>query len=92
MRGVAALVTKYELDDQKLVPVALRPSILSALGAGAVGSGLATGGVAGAGDSVLQHAHSSIGMQFFGVLVTLAIAGGSGLILDADHATRRGNR
>jgi Amt family ammonium transporter len=82
MRGVAALMTKYELDDQKIVPVALGPSILSVLLAGIIGSGIATGGVAGAtGDYVLQHAHISIGMQFLGVLVTLAIAGGSGLIL-----------
>lgn len=82
MRGVTALMTKYDLDDQKLVPVALGPSILSVLLAGIIGAGLPCGGVAGAtGEYVLQHAHITFWMQCVGVLVTLLIAGGSGLIL-----------
>ncbi|PUA19696.1 ammonium transporter [Glaciimonas sp. PCH181] len=82
MRAGAALMTKYDLDDQKIVPVALGPSILSVLLAGIIGAGVATGGVAGAtGDYALQHAHISFGMQCIGILVTLVIAGGSGLIL-----------
>jgi ammonia channel protein AmtB len=76
------LMTKLNLDDQKLVPLALGPSILSVLIAGIIGSGLPTGGVAGAtGEFAFQHAHVSFGMQCVGVLVTLAYAGGTGLIL-----------
>jgi ammonia channel protein AmtB len=80
--GLKELMTKLNLDDQKLVPLALGPSILSVLVAGVIGSGLPTGGVAGAtGDYAFQHAHASFGMQCIGLLVTLAYAGGTGLIL-----------
>ncbi len=82
MRLVAFFMTKLNLDDQKLVPVALGPSILSVLMAGFIGSGLPTGGVAGAtGAYAFQHAHIGFGMQLLGVLVLLVVAGGSGLIL-----------
>lgn len=82
MLGVTALMEKYELDDKKIVPAALVQSIVGALLAGIIGAGIPTGGYPGApGDYALQHAQISIGMQALGVLVTLAFAGVSGLIL-----------
>lgn len=82
MRVVAAAMTKLDIDDQKLVPLALGPSILSVLMAGIIGSGLPAGGVAGAtGAYAFQHAHISFGMQCLGVLVTLIICAVSGLVL-----------
>ena len=80
--GLKELMTAVNLDDQKLVPLALGPSIVSMLLAGVIGSGLPTGGVAGAtGAYAFQHAHISFGMQCLGILVTLAYSGATGLIL-----------
>ena len=82
MRLVAHLMTELDLDDQKIVPLALGPSLLSALLAGIIGNGVASGGmVGGVAGYELQHAHISFGMQCIGILVTLLIAGASGLIL-----------
>ncbi len=82
MHGVKELLTKLNIDDQKIVPLALCPSILSVLMAGIIGSGLPTGGVpGGVAGYGFQHSHISFAMQCIGVLVTIAISGGSGLIL-----------
>jgi Amt family ammonium transporter len=82
MRGLTEVMRRMDLDDQKLVPVAFGPSVLSALLAGVIGSGIATGGMVGAtGDYAFQHAHISFGMQCVGILVTLTVAGVSGIIL-----------
>lgn len=82
MRLVTHLLKELDLDDQKLVPVALGPAILSVIAAGVVGAGLHQGGVAGAtGAYALQHAQIGVGMQLLGLLVTLVLVGGSGLIL-----------
>ena len=75
-------MTKLNLDDQKLVPLALGPSILSVLMAGIIGAGLPAGGVQGAsGAYAFQHAHISFGMQCLGLVVVLLISSVSGLIL-----------
>jgi ammonia channel protein AmtB len=82
LHGVKELLTRYGIDDQKIVPLTLCPSIFSVLMAGIIGSGLPSGGVAGAtGIYAFQHAHISFGMQCLGVMVTVAISGVSGLIL-----------
>ena len=82
MLGVTELMKKFDLDDQKIVPVALGPSLLSAVLAGVIGAGVATGGMPGAvGDYALQHAHISLGMQLVGIVATLLVAGVSGLVL-----------
>ena len=76
------LMTRLNLDDQKLVPLALGNSIFSVLIAGIIGSGLPAGGVAGAtGAYALQHAHITFGMQCLGVIVILLLSGGTGLVL-----------
>lgn len=75
-------MTKLNLDDQKLVPLALGPSILSVLMAGIIGTGLPTGGVQGAtGAYAFQHAHINFAMQCIGVVVVLLISAVSGLVL-----------
>jgi len=76
------LMTWLNLDDQKLMPLALGNSIFSVLMAGVIGAGRAQGGVAGAtGAYAFQHAHISFMMQCMGLVVTLLICAGSGLIL-----------
>lgn len=82
MRLVTYVLKEGDLDDQKLVPVALGPAILSVIAAGILGAGIHQGGVAGAtGNYAFQHAHISLGMQLIGLAVTVVITGGSGLIL-----------
>ena len=76
------LMTRLNLDDQKLMPLALGNSIFSVLMAGIVGAGRAQGGVAGAsGAYAFQHAHISFVMQCVGLVVTVAISVSSGLFL-----------
>jgi len=76
------LMTRLNLDDQKLMPLALGNAIFSVLMAGIIGAGRAQGGVAGAtGAYAFQHAHISFVMQCIGVVVTLLICVGSGLLL-----------
>jgi ammonium transporter, Amt family len=82
MRLVTYILKELDIDDQKLVPVALGPAILSILAAGILGAGIHQGGMAGAtGNYAFQHAQISLGMQALGLLVTLVVVGGSGLIL-----------
>ncbi|MGQ7937551.1 hypothetical protein [Paraburkholderia sp. D1E] len=74
------VMTRLKIDDQKIVPLALGPSILGALAAGVIGSGLPTGGMPGlTGHYAFQHAHISLGMQVIGTLVTLGCSGVAGL-------------
>jgi ammonia channel protein AmtB len=80
--GVKIGLTKLNIDDQKIVPLALGTSIFSVLMAGIVGAGLPAGGVTGAvGAYAFQHAHISFGKQCIGVLVTVLISAVSGLVL-----------
>ncbi len=82
MQLVKDALTKLNIDDQKIAPLTLGPSIFSVLVAGIIGSGLRQGGVLGAtGAYAFQHAHISFGMQCLGVLVTLGVSGVSGLVL-----------
>lgn len=94
------VMTWLNIDDQKFVPLALGPSILSALAAGVIGSGLPTGGMPGlTGHYAFQHAHISFGMQAIGTLVTLGCTGAAGLVvvliiektmgLRVEHATEQ---
>ena len=76
------LMTKFSLDDQKLVPLTLGNSTFSVLVAGVIGAGLPAGGVAGAsGAYALQHAHITFGMQCLGVIVILLFSAVTGLVL-----------
>jgi ammonium transporter, Amt family len=80
--GLKELMTAINIDDQKLVPLALGPAIFSMLVAGIIGAGRPTGGYSGAtGAYAFQHAHISFGMQCLGILVTLAFSAVSGLVL-----------
>src|ERR1700761_1686618 len=82
MRLMTHFIKEMDVDDQKLVPVSLAPALLSVLAAGILGSGVHQGGMAGAtGEYALQHAQISLGMQALGVLVTVLVVGGTGLIL-----------
>ena len=80
--AVKELMTKLNLDDQKLVPLALGPSIVSVLAAGILGAGVPSGGMPGAtGVSAFQHGHISFGMQCAGIAVTIGFSALTGLIL-----------
>lgn len=77
-----AVMTRLKIDDQKIVPLALGPSVVGALAAGIIGSGLPTGGMPGlTGHYGFQHAHISLGMQAIGTLVTLCCSGLVGLVV-----------
>jgi ammonium transporter, Amt family len=80
--GVKELMTAINVDDQKLVPLALGPSLFSVLVAGIIGSGIPQGGMPGAvGLYAFQHAHISFSMQCLGALITLAFSATTGLIV-----------
>ncbi len=80
--GVYLLLVRFRIDDKKIVPLALGGGIYSAIAAGIVGAGDKTGGYFGlTGKYAPQHASISIGWQLIGVLVTVAIALVSGLIV-----------
>jgi ammonium transporter, Amt family len=82
MRLVTWILKETDVDDQKLVPVALGPALLSVVAAGIVGAGVHQGGMPGAtGAYTFQHATIGVGMQLWGLLVTLLVTGGSGLVL-----------
>lgn len=82
MRLVTHILKEADIDDQKLVPVALGPALLSVIAAGILGAGVHQGGMVGAtGAYAFQHATISLGMQAIGVLVTVAVVGGTGLVL-----------
>ncbi|WP_344600456.1 ammonium transporter [Sporichthya brevicatena] len=81
--GTYQLLYKLKIDDKKIVPLALGGGSFGALAGGIVGSGDKTGGFFGIteGKYAFQHAEISIGMQALALVVTIAIAGISGLIL-----------
>ena len=80
--GVYLLLYRLKIDDKKIVPLALGGGIYSAIAAGIVGAGDKTGGYFGlTGKYAPQHASITIGWQLVGLLVTLAIALVSGLIV-----------
>jgi len=80
--AVFLLLYRLKIDDKKIVPLALGGGIYSALAAGIVGAGDKTGGYFGlTGKYAPQHASITLGMQVIGILVTVAIALVSGLIV-----------
>ncbi|MGH2869613.1 MAG: ammonium transporter, partial [Solirubrobacteraceae bacterium] len=80
--GVFLLLYRLKIDDKKIVPLALGGGVYSAIAAGIVGAGDKTGGYFGlTGKYAPQHASITIGWQLVGILVTVAIAAVSGLIV-----------
>lgn len=80
--GVYKLLQYLRIDDRKIVPLALGGGIYGALIAGIVGNGDKTGGFFGlTGKYAFQGATINIGWQAVGVVVTVLIAGISGLVL-----------
>ncbi len=80
--GVYLLLFRLRIDDKKIVPLALGGGLFSAVAAGIVGAGHHTGGYYGLkGAYAPYHATITIGWQLIGIVVTLAIATISGLIV-----------
>lgn len=80
--GTYKLLYAARIDDKKIVPLALGGGVYGALVAGLVGWGAKTGGYFGAtGSFAPQHATINPGWQAIGVVVTLAVAGISGLVV-----------
>lgn len=80
--GVYLLLARIGIDDKKIVPLALGGGIYSALAGGIVGWGHKTGGYFGLkGTYAPQHATINLGWQLIGVVVIVAIAAVSGLIV-----------
>jgi ammonia channel protein AmtB len=80
--GTYKLLHRLHIDDKKIVPLALGGGIFGALAAGVVGAGMKTGGFFGLeGEYAAQHATISLGMQALGVVLTVAFAGVTGLIV-----------
>jgi Amt family ammonium transporter len=80
--GVYLLLYRLKIDDKKIVPLALGGGLYSAVAAGIVGAGDKTGGFFGlTGKYAPQHATITLGWQLIGILVTVAIALVSGLIV-----------
>jgi Amt family ammonium transporter len=81
--GVYLLLVKLRIDDKKIVPLTLGGGIYAALAAGIVGAGEKTGGYFGIteGEYAFQGATINLGHQIVGVLVTVGIAGVTGLLV-----------
>jgi ammonia channel protein AmtB len=78
-----ALLRRLNIDDPKVTPLALGPSVFSALLAGWVGAGVPQGGFPGIteGPYAFQHAHVSFTTQLEGVLIVVAISAIAALIV-----------
>jgi Amt family ammonium transporter len=73
--GTAALVRRWGIDEQKVIPLALGPGIVGALICGFVEWGTKTAGYPGAkGAYALQHATITPWWQLAGVVATMLIA------------------
>lgn len=80
--GTYRLLVRFGIDDKKIVPLALGGGIYSALVAGIVGWGDKTGGYFDlTGAYAPQHATINLGWQAIGVVVIVAVAGVSGLLV-----------
>jgi ammonia channel protein AmtB len=76
------LLFRLRIDDKKIVPLALGGGVYGAIMGGLVGWGDKTGGYFGlTGAYAPQHATITLGWQLIGLLVTLAIALVSGVIV-----------
>jgi ammonia channel protein AmtB len=71
-----SLLRTLKIDDPKVTPLALGPSVFSVLVAGWVGAGVPQGGFPGitAGPYAFQHAQVSFATQLEGVLMIVAIS------------------
>lgn len=69
------LLKRLGIDDPKVTPLALGPSIFSTIMAGLVGRGLPVGGYLGIdqGTFAFQHATISLGSQLIGIVVVVSI-------------------
>lgn len=73
--GTAALVRRWGIDEQKVIPLALGPGIVGALVCGFVEWGTKTGGYPGAkGSYALQHATITPWWQLAGIVATMLVA------------------
>jgi Amt family ammonium transporter len=73
--GTASLLQKAEIDEPKVIPLALGPGIVGALICGFVAWGTKTGGYPGAeGAYALQHAEITPWWQLAGIATTMLIA------------------
>ncbi|MGE4482562.1 ammonium transporter [Acidocella sp.] len=74
-----AVLRRFKIDDAKVAPLALGPSVFSAIVAGIIGRGIPQGGYFGLKDGsfAFQHAHISLEMQLLGIAV---IVGGTAII------------
>ncbi|MBS1879093.1 MAG: ammonium transporter [Actinobacteria bacterium] len=73
--GTAALMRRWEIDEPKVIPLALGPGIAGALICGFVEWGTKTGGYPGLeGSYALQHAEITPWWQLAGVVLTMLIA------------------
>ncbi|MBS1677357.1 MAG: ammonium transporter [Actinobacteria bacterium] len=74
--GTANLLKRVEIDEPKVIPLALGPGIVGALLCGFVEWGTKTGGYPGLkGAYALQHAEITPWWQLAGVVVTMLLAG-----------------
>jgi ammonia channel protein AmtB len=80
---VYLVLLKLRIDDKKIVPLTLGGGTTAVLAAGIVGAGEKTGGYFGItkGQYAFQGATIDLGHQLLGLLVTVGIAGVSGLVL-----------
>ncbi|MGD9737094.1 MAG: ammonium transporter [Solirubrobacterales bacterium] len=73
--GTAALMRRWQIDEPKVIPLALGPGIAGALICGFVEWGTKTGGYPGLeGDYALQHATITPWWQLAGVVLTMLLA------------------
>ncbi|MFG1394401.1 hypothetical protein [Xanthobacter agilis] len=81
--GGERLLLALGIDEPKVAPLALGPSIFSVLAAGVIGAGVPQGGFFGLkeGAYVFQHATVSLGMQAFGVVVIVGLTAIAALVV-----------
>lgn len=81
--GGERLLKHLGIDDPKVTPLALGPSLFSVLLAGVVGAGIPQGGYAGitSGEFAFQHAHISLAMQAEGALIVLGLSAVAALLV-----------
>ncbi|WP_170975692.1 ammonium transporter [Rhizobium sp. FY34] len=83
LKGGEMVMAVLKIDEPKVAPLALGPSIFSVLAAGIVGSGVQQGGFFGIkeGAYAFQHATVSLGPQILGIVVIVVGTGVSALIV-----------
>jgi ammonium transporter, Amt family len=88
--GTYTLLRRLRIDDPKVGPLTFGPAVYGAIMTGIVGWGTRTGGYFGLkGAYGFQHATINVGWQAIGVIVTIAIAGVSTVLIAS--ALKRAN-